>query len=58
MDSADGRVVRRGGIRWTIKEGVVFDNRLLIEDVVEMVRESREGWSDPVAPLFEPMFSR
>ncbi|MFK7829571.1 MAG: amidohydrolase family protein [Congregibacter sp.] len=57
MDSADGRVVRRGGIRWTIKDGVVFDNKLLMEDVVEIVRKSKEGWTNPVSIQFDPMFA-
>lgn len=39
MDSADGRIVRKGGIRWTIRDGVVFDNRVLIDEVVEIVRQ-------------------
>lgn len=58
MDSEDGRIVRRGGIRWTIKDGVVFDNKRLIDEVMEMVRESKEGWISPVAPQFAPMFSQ
>ncbi|MFT7319332.1 amidohydrolase family protein [Congregibacter sp.] len=57
MDSADGKIVRRGGIRWTIKDGVVFDNKRLIDDTVEMVRQSKEGWTNPVPPQFEPIFS-
>ena len=56
LDSADGNTVRRGGIRWTIKDGVVMDNKILIGEVIEMVRESKEGWTDPVPALFEPVF--
>jgi hypothetical protein len=56
LDSADGNTVRRGGIRWTIKDGVVFDNKLLIKNVTDMVRESKEGWTNPVPALFEPIF--
>jgi len=52
----DGEIVRRGGVRWTIKEGVVFDNALLIDEVVRMVAESKEGWTSPVKGLFEPRF--
>ena len=55
LDSADGQIIRRGGIRWTIKDGVVFDNRMLVDEVVEMVSASKEGWTNPVPPLFEPM---
>ena len=58
MDSADGKIARRGGIRWTIKDGVVFDNRMLIDEVIEMVRQSKEGWTDPVSPQFSPIFTK
>lgn len=53
----DGRIVRRGGVRWTIKEGVVFDNAVLIDEVLHMVEQSKEGWTDPVPDLFEPRFT-
>jgi Amidohydrolase family len=55
---AEGEIVRRGGVRWTIKDGVVFDNPLLIQDVERMVAESKEGWTSPVKGLFEPRFGR
>lgn len=51
----DGRIAPAGGIRWTIKDGVVFDNAVLVQQVLEMVEESKEGWTDPVAPLFAPV---
>jgi hypothetical protein len=50
-----GEIVRRGGVRWTIKEGVVFDNAVLLDEVVRMVEESKRGWTSPVPALFEPM---
>ena len=56
LDSAEGDIVRRGGIRWTIKDGVVFDNRILIEDALQMVAESKRGWKNPVPQLFAPIF--
>lgn len=56
LDSPDGDIVRRGGIRWTIKDGVVFDNKLLIAEVLEMVETSKLGWDNPVTPLFVPVF--
>lgn len=52
----DGEIVRRGGIRWTIKAGVVFDNAKLMEEVTRMVAESKKGWTSPVEKLFEPRF--
>ena len=53
-----GDVVRRGGVRWTIKDGIVFDNAILIDEVLEMVRASKEGWTNPVPALFEPLIGR
>lgn len=54
----DGQMVRRGGVRWTIKEGVVFDNAALISEVLRMVEESKEGWTNPVPGWFEPVIGR
>ena len=54
----DGEIVRRGGVRWTIKDGVVFDNARLMEEVVDMVERSKQGWTNPVDKLFDPMFRR
>ena len=49
----NGEIVRRGGTRWTIKNGVVFDNDTLMREVVEMVAESKKNWTNPVRRLFE-----
>ena len=57
LDMDGGEIVRRGGIRWTIKDGVVFDNARLMEEVVDMVAQSKVGWTNPVDWLFEPMFA-
>jgi cytosine/adenosine deaminase-related metal-dependent hydrolase len=44
--------VRVGGIRYTIKDGIVYDAKQLLEDVAEMVREQkRERGMDPDEPL-------
>jgi hypothetical protein len=43
----NGRTVRRGGVRWTIKNGIVFDAPQLLADVREMVRRAKET---PTAP--------
>ncbi len=53
----DGKIARRGGVRWTIKDGVVFDNAMLIEDVIQAVAESKRGWENPVDQLFRPVFN-
>jgi imidazolonepropionase-like amidohydrolase len=39
----EGEVVRVGGVRWTIKDGVVFDAPRLLEDVARMVEEARRA---------------
>jgi len=55
LDMKDGRIGRDGGIRWTVKDGVVFDNRMLVDRVVRMVAEAKQGWENPVPPLFTPV---
>ena len=52
---AAGTIARRGGVRWTIKDGVVFDNARLIDEVVREVARSKEGWTNPVDTLFTPI---
>ena len=47
------KMVRRGGVRWTIKDGIVFDNDALMKDVVDMVAQSKKDWKSPVPPLFQ-----
>ncbi len=43
----DGRVVRRGGIRYTIKDGIVFDAPALLAEVREMVHQAQQATSAP-----------
>jgi hypothetical protein len=50
----NGTMVRRGGVRFTIKNGIVFDAGALMAEVVEMVEESKRGWTDPRRALFDP----
>ncbi|HSF19260.1 MAG TPA: amidohydrolase [Vicinamibacteria bacterium] len=49
----NGKMVRRGGVRWTIKAGVVYDNDALMDDVVRMVAEAKKNWTSPVEALFK-----
>jgi hypothetical protein len=58
LDVDEQELVRRGGVRWTIKGGVVFDNAVLVDEVLRMVRESKEGWTNPVEALFQPVERR
>lgn len=41
LDEND-RPVRTGGVKYTIKDGIVFDAPALLEDVREMVKQARE----------------
>ena len=54
MDFSNGKINYKGGVKWTIKAGVVFDNHKLIEDVLKVVKESKENWTNPVPALFMP----
>ena len=38
----DGKVVPRGGVRWTIKDGIVFDAKSLLRDVEDYVSKMKE----------------
>ncbi len=52
LDDETGEATRVGGIRYTIKDGIVYDARQLLEDVAEMVRQQKiEREMDPDAPL-------
>lgn len=43
----DDRVERVGGVRYTIKDGIVYDARGLLADVREMVREAKDDAGRP-----------
>ncbi len=42
MEMVDGKMVKKGGVQWTIKDGYVFDAPALLEDVKNMVSEARK----------------
>jgi hypothetical protein len=46
----DNRPVRVGGVRYTIKDGIVYDARELLADVREMVRKAKEETGELVMP--------
>jgi imidazolonepropionase-like amidohydrolase len=51
----DNQPVRVGGVRYTIKDGIVYDAPQLLSDVREIVREAREAaGQDPSGPLRLP----
>lgn len=42
QDLKDGKLVHRGGIKWTIKDGFVYHVPTLLEDVKKIVTEARQ----------------
>ena len=40
--SADNRTVRAGGVKYTIKDGIIYDAKALLADVRKMVREDKK----------------
>ena len=38
----DNEVERVGGVKYTIKDGIVYDSKLLLDDVRKMVRKSKD----------------
>ena len=42
MDLKDGKIVRRGGVKWTIKDGFVYDAPKMLADVKRIVEQARE----------------
>jgi len=41
LDEATDTVKRVGGVRWTIKDGIVYDARQLLADVRKLVQEEK-----------------
>ena len=41
LNDETGRPERVGGVKWTIKDGIVYDARQLLKDVEEMVNKQR-----------------
>ncbi|HEV2747753.1 MAG TPA: amidohydrolase family protein [Allosphingosinicella sp.] len=39
----DGKAERIGGVRWTIKDGILYDAKQLLADVAAMVEEQKAG---------------
>jgi hypothetical protein len=37
----NGEVVTVGGVKWTVKDGIVYDAKKLLEDVARMVEEAK-----------------
>ncbi|HWH17332.1 MAG TPA: amidohydrolase, partial [Allosphingosinicella sp.] len=43
----DGKIERVGGVRYTIKDGIIYDARQLLGDVAAMVEEQKSARSRP-----------
>ena len=43
----DNEVVRVGGVKYTVKDGIIYDAKKLLEDVKQQVKEAKEkeDWS-------------
>jgi cytosine/adenosine deaminase-related metal-dependent hydrolase len=41
MDLKDGKLIHRGGVKWVIKDGIVYHAPSLLKDVKKMVAEAR-----------------
>ncbi len=54
LNDDTGEVERVGGVRWTIKDGIVYDAPALLEDVRQMVNASKAELGLPPSPM--PMF--
>jgi imidazolonepropionase-like amidohydrolase len=55
LNDATGRTERVGGIRYTIKDGIVFDSKKLLADVAEMVKKQKEQLKGPVTLQGNPV---
>ncbi|MCH8962275.1 MAG: amidohydrolase family protein, partial [Bacteroidetes bacterium] len=54
LNDENGQVERVGGVRWTIKDGIVYDAKALLADVRRMVDAARAEAGIPPTPM--PMF--
>jgi hypothetical protein len=37
----DGKLIRRGGVKWVIKDGIIYHAPTLLEDVKKIVTEAQ-----------------
>jgi imidazolonepropionase-like amidohydrolase len=50
LNDATGKPEWVGGVKWTIKDGIVYDARQLMEDVARMVQEQKRARGQSVTP--------
>lgn len=52
LNNQTQKVERVGGVRWTIKDGIVYDAKALLADVRAMVKADKEALGmDPKIPM-------
>jgi hypothetical protein len=44
IDWEDGKTLRRGGVQWTIKDGIIYHGPSMLEDVRQIVKEARQAF--------------
>jgi len=49
LNDQTGQVERVGGVKWTIKDGIVYDAKKLLEDVAQIVGKAKAALSRPQA---------
>ena len=55
LNDQTGKVERVGGVKYTIKDGIIYDARALLDDVRALVRTAKqEAGLPPDAPLKDP----
>ncbi len=55
LNDESGRAERVGGVTYTVKDGIVYDAKALLDDVRQIVRSAKEqAGLDPDSPLPDP----
>lgn len=54
LNDKTGKVERVGGVKWTIKDGIVYDAKKLLEDVAKMVEKERKARGITKLPIASP----
>ena len=49
LNDETGKVERVGGVKWTIKDGIVYDAKKLLADVEKIVAEAKAAQKAPQA---------
>lgn len=44
LELEDGKMIKKGGVQWTIKDGIVYHGPTLLKDVKDMVTQARKNW--------------